>query len=126
MSPMNPSTRSPRPQPPLLKRLLRVQNLFSFRISYYYLIHLLLLIGFGWMAMGVVGLTIAFWVVLLWYSAWQRPYRPEFFFLAGLGLLAAAAMLPESVWSNLWWFLGFLIVAGSPLIDFVVPIFRSR
>ena len=24
---------------------------------------------FGWMAMGFAGLTIAFWIVLLWYSA---------------------------------------------------------
>lgn len=102
----------------------RIQDWFSFRISSYYLIHLMLLIGFGWMAMGVVGLAIAFWVVLLWYSAWQRPFRPEFFFIAGLGLLAAAGLLPEKAWDNAWWFMGFLVVAGSPLIDFIIPIFR--
>ena len=105
---------------------LRLQDWFSFRISYYYLVHLMLLIGFGWMAMGVVGLTIAFWVVLLWYSAWQRPFRPEFFFIAGLGLIAAAGMLPGTAWDNVWWFLGFLVVAASPLIDFIIPIFRIR
>lgn len=107
-------------------RLPRIQEWVSFRISYYYLIHLMLLIGFGWMAMGVVGLTIAFWVVLLWYSAWQRPFHPEFFVIAGFGLIAAAAMLPERVWDNLWWFLGFLIVAASPLIDFIIPVFRTK
>lgn len=78
------------------------------------------------MAMGFVGCMIAFWVVLLWYSAWQRPYHPEFFVIAGLGLLAAASMLPENMWNNLWWLWGFLIVAASPLIDFVIPVFRSK
>ncbi|MCU0706967.1 MAG: hypothetical protein MUF23_01610 [Pirellula sp.] len=107
-------------------RLPRIQDWFSFRISYYYLIHLILLVVFGWMAMGFVGCVIAFWVVLLWYSAWQRPYHPEFFVIAGLGLLAAASMLPENMWSNLWWLWGFLIVAASPLIDFVFPVFRSK
>jgi hypothetical protein len=109
-----------------LIRIPSIQEWFSFRISYYYLIHLMLLMGFGWMAMGGVGLTIAFWVVLLWYSAWQRPFHPEFFVIAGLGLIAAAGMLPERVWDNLWWFVGFLVVAASPLVDFILPVFRSR
>jgi len=116
----------PRPRRRNWLSSLRLQDWFSFRISYYYLVHLILLIGFGWMAMGVVGLTIAFWVVLLWYSAWQRPFRPEFFFIAGLGLLAAAGMLPDNAWDNVWWFLAFLVVAASPLIDFIIPIFRTR
>jgi hypothetical protein len=104
----------------------RLKEWYSFRISYYYIIHLILLIGFGWIAMGFVGLTIAFWIVLLWYSAWQRPFHPEFFFIAGLGLLAAATMLPEDAWNNAWWFIGFLVVAASPLIDFIIPIFRIK
>ncbi|MFN9715270.1 MAG: hypothetical protein ACK57G_15890 [Planctomycetota bacterium] len=116
----------PRPPRSSWLGLKRFRDWFSFRISYYYIIHLLLLIGFGWMAMGLVGLTIACWVVLLWYSAWQRPFHPEFFFIAGLGLLAAAPMLPERAWDNVWWFLGFLVVAGSPLIDFIIPIFRIK
>ncbi|MFO0011964.1 MAG: hypothetical protein ACK553_04410 [Planctomycetota bacterium] len=126
MKPTDTELDSSRSRRTRLFRIPKMQDWLSFRISYYYLIHLVLLIGFGWMAMGVVGVTIAFWVVLLWYSAWQRPFHPEFFVIAGLGLLAAAAMLPERVWDNVWWFVGFLIVAASPLIDFIVPIFRSR
>ncbi len=101
-----------------------LEPFLSFRISYYYLIHLALLLVFGWMAMGFAGLTIAFWIVLLWYSAWQRPYRPEFFVIAAIGLLAAAGMLPATLWDNVWWLWGFLIIAASPLIDFLFPFFR--
>lgn len=102
----------------------KARSLFSFRLRYYYLIHLLLLVTFGWMAMGTVGLMIAFWVVLLWFSAWQRPLRPEFFLIAAFGLMAAATMLPAAMWDNLPWLFGFLLIAASPLIDFVIPMFR--
>jgi hypothetical protein len=102
------------------------KDIVSFQISYYYIVHLVLLVGFGWMAMGLAGLTIAFWVVLLWYSAWQRPLHIEFLMIAGLGLLAAASLLPTAIWDNIWWLWAFLIVATSPLIDFVSPVFRKR
>ena len=103
----------------------KLKRWFSFRLTHYYLIHLLLLLSFAWMAMGWVGLLIAFWVVLLWFSAWQRPMRPEFFCIAAFGLLAAARMLPSGLWDNVPWFLGFLLVAASPLIDFIFPTFRN-
>lgn len=106
--------------------LAKLRNLLSFKLTYYYLIHLFLLILFGWMAMGVVGLMIAFWVVVLWFSAWQRPLRAEFFLVAAIGLLAAATMLPSELWDNLPWLWGFLITASSPLLDFIFPMFRIR
>jgi hypothetical protein len=40
--------------------------------------------------------------------------------------LAAATMLPSELWDNLPWLWGFLLTAGSPLLDFVVPMFRTR
>jgi hypothetical protein len=110
-----------------LNNLLKlVVSWFSFRLTYYYLIHLVLLILFAWMAMGVVGLVMAFWVVVLWFSAWQRPMRPEFFLMAAFGLLSAALLLPPGLWDNVPWLFGFLLVAGSPLIDFISPTFRDR
>jgi hypothetical protein len=109
----------------VMRFLAKLKNWFSFKLTHYYLIHLLLLLSFGWMAMGGVGLLVAFWVVLLWFSAWQRPMRPEFFFLAGFGLLAAARFLPSGLWDNVFWLFGFLLVAASPLIDFISPMFRN-
>mgnify|MGYP000235021571 CR=1 FL=1 len=74
-----------------------VVSWFSFRLTYYYLIHLVLLILFAWMAMGVVGLVMAFWVVLLWFSAWQRPMRPEFFLFPMPDVAIIASMYPALV-----------------------------
>jgi hypothetical protein len=108
-----------------MRILNKLKSWVSFRLTHFYLIHLLLLLLFGWMAMGGVGLLVAFWVVLLWFSAWQRPMRPEFFFIAGFGLLAAARFLPSGMWDNVFWLFGFLLVAASPLIDFISPTFRN-
>jgi hypothetical protein len=110
---------------PAMKFLSKLKSWFSFRLTHYYLIHFALLLSFGWMAMGGVGLLVAFWVVLLWFSAWQRPMRPEFFLLAGFGLLAAARFLPSGMWDNIFWLFGFLLIAASPLIDFISPTFRN-
>jgi hypothetical protein len=107
-----------------MSRLSKLRSLISFRITIYFLIHLALLMTFGWMAMGWVGLVVAFWVVLLWFSAWQRPLRLEFFVIAAIGLMSAATMLPAALWDNLAWLFGFLLIAASPLVDFVLPVFR--
>jgi hypothetical protein len=111
---------------PLTKLLQLIQSWFSFRLTNYYLIHLALLVSFAWMAMGFVGIVMAFWIVLLWFSAWQRPMRPEFFLIAAFGLLSAILLLPPGLWDNVPWLFGFLLVAASPLIDFIFPTFRDR
>ncbi len=103
-----------------------VKKQLSFRLIFYYSVLAVLLALFGWMAMGTVGLIIAFWVTLLWGSVWQRPYRVEFIVISGIGLLSAAAMLPKSYWDNLPWMWAFLLIAISPLIDFVFPIFHGK
>ncbi|MEI8214132.1 MAG: hypothetical protein WCI02_18440 [Planctomycetota bacterium] len=109
-----------------MSRIAKYRSLISFRITFYFLIHLVLLATFGWMAMGRVGLVIAFWVVLLWFSAWQRPLRLEFFFIAAIGIISAATMLPPALWDNIPWLFGFLLIAASPLIDFFIPMFRGN
>jgi hypothetical protein len=84
-----------------MRILNKLKSWFSFRLTHFYLIHLLLLLLFGWMAMGGVGLLVAFWVV------------------------AAARFLPSGMWDNVFWLFGFLLVAASPLIDFISPTFRN-
>jgi hypothetical protein len=50
--------------------------------------------------------------------------RLEFFVIAAIGLMSAATMLPAALWDNLAWLFGFLLIAASPLVDFVLPVFR--
>jgi hypothetical protein len=92
----------------------------------YYIVLALLLALFGYLAMGIVGCVLAFWTLLLWFSVWQRPYRFEMFLIASLGLIGAVAILPEKQWteSNVYFFVAFIVVAGSPIIDLLVLMFR--
>jgi len=98
------------------------------KIKIYYLILALLLAMCGWFAMGFVGIILAFWTMLLWFSVWQRPYRVELFLIAGLGLLGAVAILPENHWrdSNVSFLLSFMIVAFSPLVDLCWAMIRKK
>ena len=77
--------------------------------------------------MGTVGLLLAFWTLLLWYSVWQRPYRFEMFFIAAFGLLGAVVILPEDQWleANQVFLLAFMAIAMSPIIDLLIRLFRS-
>lgn len=86
-----------------------------------------LLAIFGWLGIGTVGVLLAFWTLLLWYSVWQRPYRFEMFLIAALGLLGAVVILPEDQWiaANHIFLLGFMAIAMSPLIDLFIRLFLS-
>ena len=77
--------------------------------------------------MATVGLLLAFWTLLLWYSVWQRPYRFEMFLIAALGLLGAVIILPENQWQNAnqLFMLGFMAIAMSPIVDLFIRLFRS-
>ena len=77
--------------------------------------------------MASVGLLLAFWTLLLWYSVWQRPYRFEMFLIAALGLLGAVIILPENQWQNAnqVFMLGFMAIAMSPIVDLFIRLFRS-
>ena len=77
--------------------------------------------------MGTVGLLLAFWMLLLWFSVWQRPYRFEMFLIAALGLLGAVVILPEEQWleSNKISLLAFMAISISPVVDLFIRLFRS-
>ena len=93
---------------------------------YYWVLASLLAVS-GWIGMGTVGLLLAFWTLLLWYSVWQRPYRFEMFLIAALGILGAGVILPESQWlaANQWFLLAFMAIAVSPIVDLFIRLFRS-
>lgn len=96
------------------------------KVSYWFWVLAAMLVLFGWLAMGQIGLVLAFWVLLLWYAAWQRPYRFELMFIAGLGLLGAVVLLPPDVWARPLWDFAFLTVAALPVIDWFFPWLRIR
>ena|GEM_PF-2928150 len=97
------------------------------KIRPYYWVLAGLLSGSGWLGMGMVGLLLAFWTLLLWYSVWQRPYRFEMFLIAALGLLGAVVILPENQWldANPVFMLGFMAIAMSPIVDLLIRLFQS-
>lgn len=101
------------------------QRLSKVRPYYWVLAGLLAL--FGWLGMGTVGLLLAFWTLLLWYSVWQRPYRFEMFLIAALGILGASVILPADQWiaANQAFLLAFVAIAMSPIIDLFIRLFRS-
>lgn len=103
----------------------RVRHQFA-DATLYHAVLATLLVSFGLLASGLVGLILAFWIMLLWFSVWQRPYRLEMMLLAALGLLGAALILPEKHWSdcNLYFMFAFGIVAASPILDLMVALFR--
>ncbi len=97
------------------------------KVSYWFWVLAALLVTFGTLALGPIGLVLAFWVLLLWYSAWQRPYRFELMLISGLGLLGAIFMLPTESWADRYrWAFAFLIVAALPVIDWFIPWLRIR
>ena len=102
-----------------------VTRLSQIRPYYWVLAYLLGL--FGWIGMSTVGLLLAFWTLLLWYSVWQRPYRFEMFLIAALGLLGAVVILPDKQWqdANQMFMLGFMAIAMSPIVDLFIRLFRS-
>lgn len=111
---------------PVVRSIHRVRERLS-KIRPYYWVLAGLLALFGWLGMGTVGVLLAFWTLLLWYSVWQRPYRFEMFFIAALGLLGAVVILPEDQWlgANMVFLLGFMAIAMSPIIDLFIRLFRS-
>jgi|GEM_PF-1011274 len=88
----------------------------------FYLTLAVLLGCFGWLAMELPGLVLAFWVVVLWFAVLQRPQRVEMSLIAGLGLIGAAAFLPQNHWfeSNRFYVSGFLAVAGTPVVVAII------
>ena len=112
---------------PVTRFIRRVRDRLS-KIRPYYWVLAGLLALFGWIGMGTVGLLLAFWTLLLWYSVWQRPYRFEMFFIAALGLLGAVVILPEDQWlaANMVFLLAFIAIAMSPIIDLFIRLFRSK
>ncbi len=108
-------------------RIIRRIRLRLSHIRPYYWVLACLLALFGWLGMNTVGLLLAFWTLLLWYSVWQRPYRFEMFFIAALGLLGAVVILPEEQWlaANMIFLLAFMAIAMSPIIDLFIRLFRS-
>lgn len=111
---------------PVARTVRRTRQRLS-KIRPYYWVLAILLAVFGWIGMGTVGLLLAFWTLLLWYSVWQRPYRFEMFFIAALGLLGAVVILPEDQWleANQVFLLAFMAIAMSPIIDLLIRLFRS-
>ena len=111
---------------PITRTVRRSINRLS-QIRPYYWVLACLLGFFGWIAMSTVGLLLAFWTLLLWYSVWQRPYRFEMFLIAALGLLGAVVILPEKQWMDAYppFILGFMAIAMSPIIDLFIRLFRS-
>ncbi len=111
---------------PFLRLLFRIRDRLSKIRPYYWLLACLLAVS-GWFGMGTVGLLLAFWMLLLWFSVWQRPYRFEMFLIAAMGLLGAVVILPEEQWlaSNKVWLLAFMAISISPLIDLFIRLFGS-
>jgi len=111
---------------PIIHLMLRVRDRLSKIRPYYWLLALLLAVS-GWFGMGTVGLILAFWMLLLWYSVWQRPYRFEMFLIAALGLLGAVVILPEEQWlaSNKISLLAFMAISISPIVDLCIRLFRG-
>lgn len=111
---------------PILRFLIRVRDRLSSIRPYYWLLACLLAVS-GWFGMGTVGLLLAFWMLLLWFSVWQRPYRFEMFLIAALGLLGAVVILPEEQWleSNKISLLAFMAISISPVVDLFIRLFRS-
>ncbi len=112
---------------PILRLILRFRDQLARIRPYYWLLAVLLAIS-GWFGMGTIGLLLAFWMVLLWYSVWQRPYRFEMFLIAALGLLGAVVILPEEQWlaSNKISLLAFMAISMSPIIDLCIRLFRGN
>jgi hypothetical protein len=111
---------------PILNLFYGIASRLSKIKPYYWVLACLLALS-GWIGMGIVGLLLAFWTLLLWYSVWQRPYRFEMFFLAALGLVGAVIILPEEQWldANKVFLLAFMAIAMSPIIDLFIRLFRS-
>ena len=82
---------------PVIRSIQRIQQRLS-KVRPYYWVLACLLAMFGWIGIGTVGLLLAFWTLLLWYSVWQRPYRFEMFLIAALGILGAGVIVPEDQW----------------------------
>jgi len=97
------------------------------KIKPYYWLLACLLALFGWLGMATVGVLLAFWTLLLWYSVWQRPYRFEMFLIAALGLVGAVVILPEDQWldANQVFLLAFMAIAMSPIFDLFIRLFQS-
>ena len=111
---------------PIIRSIQRLRQRSS-KVRPYYWVLACLLALFGWIGMGKVGLLLAFWTLLLWYSVWQRPYRFEMFLIAALGILGAGVIVPEDQWiaANQVFLLAFVAIAMSPLIDLFIRLFRS-
>ena len=111
---------------PFILFLIGVRDRLS-AIRPYYWVLACLLAACGWIAMSTVGLLLAFWMLLLWYSVWQRPYRFEMFLIAALGLIGAVVILPEEQWlaSNKIFLLAFMAISISPVVDLFIRLFRS-
>ncbi len=111
---------------PVARTVRKTRQRLSKIRPYYWVLAVLLALS-GWLGMGTVGLLLAFWTLLLWYSVWQRPYRFEMFLIAALGLLGAAVILPEDQWldANPVYRLAFVAIAMSPIIDLLIRLFRS-
>jgi hypothetical protein len=52
----------------------------------------------GYLCWGLVGLLLAFWIGLLWFSLVHQPRRHELTLISGLGLIGAFAFLPNAIW----------------------------
>lgn len=83
----------------------------------------------GYLCWGLVGLLIAFWIGLLWFSLVHQPRRHELTLISGLGLIGAFAFLPNAIWMKPHLVLAtcFIGVAISPAVYvFVRPMLLAK
>lgn len=67
------------------------------RLEIFFVIFPIALGLLGYVAWGYVGLLLAFWVGLFWFSIVHKPRRHELTLISGLGLIGAFAFLPYEV-----------------------------
>jgi hypothetical protein len=82
----------------------------------------------GFFSLGLPGLIMSFWFVVLWYSLIRSRSRVELTILSGMGLIGGLALLPEENWEKSNGILVGLFVLASlaPLAYLLYEFFRPK
>jgi len=88
------------------------------RVEVYSVVFPIAILSLGYLCWGLVGLLLAFWIGLLWFSLVHQPRRHELTLISGLGLIGAFVFLPNAIWMKPHLVLAtcFIGVAISPAV----------